>query len=78
MSTAQILRAIHALPERAQWSLLAKLGVKAQPARSKPKAVRKSRQSTFAWNELHDWRKQTFGTRIVPNAVLEDRDDSPV
>ena len=77
MSTAQILRAIHALPERAQWNLLTKLGVKAQPVPSKPKAVRKGNQSAFAWNELHDWRKQTFGTRQSSNAVLDEREDSP-
>ena len=77
MSTAQILRAIHALPPSEQWSLLARFGVKPKKATAKPKVVSQSGRTSFDWSELHEGRQCTFGKRQLPNPVLADRDEAP-
>ncbi len=67
MSTAQILRAIHSLPESAQWHLFTQLGVtpKKTVPRPKEKAARKS--AAFSWSDLHEFRQRTFGKRVLTN-----------
>lgn len=78
MSTAQILRAIHALTPNERWNLLARLGVKAKRTTAKPKAGPQPRRAdAFEWSELHEWRQRTFGGRQRPNPVLADRDEAP-
>ncbi len=77
MSTAQILRAIHALPESEQWNLFARLGVKPKKAAARPRAAQQGSRTAFAWTDLHDWRQRTFGGRELPNPVLTDRDEAP-
>ena len=77
MSTVQILRAIHALPESEQWNLFARLGVKPKKAAARPRAAQQGTRSAFAWTDLHAWRQRTFGGRELPNPVLMDRDEAP-
>lgn len=85
MSTLQILQAIHALSADKQRSLFQRLGVVPRKpmkqkgdARSAPKKdERKPANASFTWGELHQWRKRTFGTRMLTNPVLDEREDSP-
>lgn len=72
MTTTQLTKAISALPEEQRSRLLLKFQGKPKP-KSPPKNVRPSAR---LWEGLDEWRKEVFGSKITPNAVLLEREES--
>jgi hypothetical protein len=72
MTTAQLTKAISALPDEHRFRLLLKLQGKPNSKSPPPKV----RPDARLWDGLDSWRKEIFGSRITPNAVLLEREES--
>ena len=72
MTATQLTKAISALPEEQRTRLLLKfLG------KPKPKSpLFTVRPNANLWDGLDEWRTEVFGSKITPNAVLLEREES--
>ena len=72
MTTAQLTKAISALTEDERSRILLKFS-----RNSKPKSPSvKPRPDAHLWDGLEEWRRGVFGSKVTPNAVLLERENS--
>jgi hypothetical protein len=81
MSVTQLLQAIDSLPdqERAEFFRLLNAKRSSNPLVSKAgkKATsQRAKASHVKWEDLSQWRVQVFGSKVSPNPVLLEREES--
>jgi hypothetical protein len=70
MTAVELLRQVEALPARErEWSLLALLKLEAKPSNAKQKNGR------VKWPDIEARAKRIFGSRVLPNLVLLERQE---
>ena len=73
MSVAELIKRVKALPARErQKVIVAILALEEESPSARPKQTKR-----IAWPDIEARAKRIFGDRVLPNLVLQEREENP-